>query len=160
MDICGSGTVATTSAQHIHNPQMMGPWLEHNSRHKLEIFSTNPGETLRIARSSVCCLSCPTNSSYATDSALECLCLVTYKTWLIAPICVLWSLWKTGFQMTNLISLEFVLVEEATGQKLLAEGDNVSRVVHAPVLMGPKLPCGPSTSLDLIHVESTAMLGR
>lgn len=60
--------------------------------------------------------------------------------------------------MANLISLKCILVVEATSQKLLAEGDNVSGVVHAPVLVGPEFSCAPSSGLDLIHMERTAML--
>lgn len=60
----------------------------------------------------------------------------------------------------HLVSLELIFVVVSTGQKLLAEGHDVSRVIHAPVLVGPELSRGPSASLDFIHVESTAMLER
>ncbi len=54
--------------------------------------------------------------------------------------------------------LQFIPVVVSSCQQLLTEGDNISRVVQAPVLMGPELACCSSTCLHLIHVESTAML--
>jgi len=56
------------------------------------------------------------------------------------------------------IYLQFIPVVESSCQQLLAEGNNISRVVQTPMLMGPELACCPSTCLHLIHVESTAML--
>lgn len=48
----------------------------------------------------------------------------------------------------------------ATSEQLLAEGDDFRWVVQSPVLMGPELSCGSSSSLDFIHVESNIMLSR
>lgn len=54
--------------------------------------------------------------------------------------------------------LQFIPVVISSCQHLLAKGDNISRVVLAPMLMSPELACCSSTCLHLIHVESTAVL--
>lgn len=56
------------------------------------------------------------------------------------------------------VCLQFIPVVVSSCQHLLAEGDNISRVVQTPMLMGPELACCSSTCLHLIHVQSTAML--
>lgn len=56
------------------------------------------------------------------------------------------------------VCLQFISVVVSSCQQLLAEGDNISRVVQTPMLMGPELACCSATCLHLIHVESTAML--
>ncbi len=56
------------------------------------------------------------------------------------------------------VRLQFIPVVVSSCQQLLTEGDNIRRVVQAPMLMSPVLACCSSTCLHLIHVESTAML--
>lgn len=53
---------------------------------------------------------------------------------------------------------ELLLVEEAPCHHLLAEGHYISRVIQAPVLVGPELARAAPSSLNFIHQEGTAML--
>lgn len=53
---------------------------------------------------------------------------------------------------------ELLLVEETPCHHLLAEGHYISRVIQAPVLVGPELARAAPSSLNFIHQEGTAML--
>lgn len=57
-----------------------------------------------------------------------------------------------------LIRHELVSEEKAPSQHFLAEGDYVHGLVQIPVLVRPELPGRTTPGLDLINLESTAML--